>query len=222
MQIGELQATAFKDDELGKVEENTGDAHYLQVPPRALDKKGDGLLGQIPPKSAARSGSESVCTQLRSFFHTKQLERQSQLQGEGLNAETNSLRKRLGPARQFEPEYRRQNALNKFNPDTCEFNILRSQESKICRIKDSVSIFYKRIETLPDPDDPHYNELSKKYFGYKSSLIRSKIDGQVMEMYQPKLIEKGNRNLKMKEERLRVPKSLEEFQEMKREEHRLK
>ena len=43
-----------------------------------------------------------------------------------------------------------------------------------------------------------------------------------MEMYQPKLIEKGNRNLRMKEERLRVPKSLEEFQEMKKEEHRLK
>lgn len=75
---------------------------------------------------------------------------------------------------------------------------------------------------LLDPDDPHYNALSKQYFGYKSSLIRNKIDGQVMEMYQPKLIEKGNDNLKMKEQRLRVPKSMEEFKQMKQEEQELK
>lgn len=99
VQIGELQATAFKDDELGKVEEDMGDAHYLQVPPRALDKKGDGLPGQVLPKGGLRSSPEGVCTQLRSFFHTKQLERQSQPLVESLNAETNSLRRHLSTAR---------------------------------------------------------------------------------------------------------------------------
>jgi len=81
-------------------------------------------------------------------------------------------------------------------------------------MKDAVSIFYKKIETLIDLEDPHYNDLSKKHFGYKYYLVRNQIGGTVAEMIKPELIEKGKMALQAKEDRLRVPKTLDELKEI--------
>jgi hypothetical protein len=39
------------------------------------------------------------------------------------------------------------------------------------RVKDSVNMFYKRVETIIDQNDADINELARK-FGYKSVLMR--------------------------------------------------
>jgi hypothetical protein len=39
------------------------------------------------------------------------------------------------------------------------------------RVKDSVNMFYKRIETLIDQNDNDINALARQ-FGYKSVLVR--------------------------------------------------
>ena len=42
---------------------------------------------------------------------------------------------------------RRQNALNKFSLKCCEYKILHSLEQSTLQVKDSITLFYKRIET---------------------------------------------------------------------------
>ena len=67
--------------------------------------------------------------------------------------------------------YQRQDATNKFNLQFCEFKIMQSLESRMIRVKDSVNIFYKRVETILDVNDKDINELARQ-FGYKSVLMR--------------------------------------------------
>lgn len=60
----------------------------------------------------------------------------------------------------FDPEtsvglgkFRRQNALNEFNKDFCEAKIIEKLEEKITRVKDSISLYYKKIEVQINDDD---------------------------------------------------------------------
>lgn len=47
----------------------------------------------------------------------------------------------------LKPKIQRQNALNKFNLKCCEYKVLISLETTIMKVKDRVTLFYKRIET---------------------------------------------------------------------------
>lgn len=84
----------------------------------------------------------------------------------------------------------RQDALNKFNLQFCEFKIMQSLESRMNRVKDSVNMFYKQIETLIDQEDHDINELARK-FGYKSVFMRDAANKYIMEVYVPCVITKG-------------------------------
>jgi hypothetical protein len=56
------------------------------------------------------------------------------------------------------------------------------------KIKDSLNLFYKRVETIIDISDPHYNKLSKVHFGHKCQLFRDIDDLRfVTEVFVPTL-----------------------------------
>ena len=78
---------------------------------------------------------------------------------------------------------------------------MRSLEHKMVRIKDSISIFYKRIEMIINPDDLDYNGMCRM-FGYKSCLIKNNSGDHIMEVFRPILYEKGKRKLENKEKLL--------------------
>ena len=80
------------------------------------------------------------------------------------------------------------------------------------RVKDSVNMFYKQIETLIDQDDHDINELARK-FGYKSVLMRDASNKYIMEVYVPCVITKGEEKLQLQAEKLEYPTS---FKELKR------
>ena len=53
------------------------------------------------------------------------------------------------------------------------------------RIKDSMNIFYKRVETQVDEEDQDYNIISHK-FGYKSCFVRClECPQYIFEQYVP-------------------------------------
>ena len=63
--------------------------------------------------------------------------------------------------------------------------IIEKLEEKITRVKDSMSLYYKKIEVQINDDDQDYNNLSR-VFGYKTSFVRSIRDRRyIMEIYVP-------------------------------------
>lgn len=64
-------------------------------------------------------------------------------------------------------------------------------------MKDSISLYYKRIESQINDDDQDYNNLSR-VFGYKTCLVRSIRDKKyIMEIYVPVQAAKGASKLKI-------------------------
>ena len=78
------------------------------------------------------------------------------------------------------------------------------------KVKDSISIYYKRIETLINQNDPDYNSLVQ-IFGYKSMIVRDDEHKYMFEIYCPILIEKGSIKLKAKERIIQMPKSFKDL-----------
>ena len=97
-----------------------------------------------------------------------------------------SARATFDPAYKVGPgKFRRQDALNQYNKEFCEALIVEKLEEKITRVKDSMSLYYKKIEVQINDDDQDYNNLSR-VFGYKTSFVRSIRDRKyIMEIYVP-------------------------------------
>ena len=50
-------------------------------------------------------------------------------------------------------EFRRQNALNQFGKEYCTYFIQHNLQDMVLEVKDSMNLFYNRIETHIDEDD---------------------------------------------------------------------
>ena len=63
------------------------------------------------------------------------------------------------------------------------------------KVKNSTSMFYKRVEQVYDSSDEAPHSI-RRLFGHKCQFVRRPADsGQVMEIMVPILVEKGNRKL---------------------------
>jgi len=83
--------------------------------------------------------------------------------------------------------YRRLDAVDIYNKDYCEYLVRQKLEGKQMRIKDSMSMFYSRVETLIDPMDQDYNQIAHE-FGYKCALVRDERQRHLlMEIFLPTL-----------------------------------
>lgn len=65
----------------------------------------------------------------------------------------------------------------------------------VLNVKDSMNLFYNRIETAIDEDDQRLNILSHS-FGFKSKMIISDKDStSIFEIFLPILVRKGKRKI---------------------------
>ena len=72
-----------------------------------------------------------------------------------------------------------------FNYSFCESIVVQKLQSKVARVKDSMSLYYKNIEILIHEDDQDYNYIARQ-FGYRCSLVRDiKNKLFIMEVFEP-------------------------------------
>jgi|APSaa5957512535_1039671.scaffolds.fasta_scaffold214060_1 hypothetical protein len=57
--------------------------------------------------------------------------------------------------------YERNGAIDRFNLKYCEFMVLEKLQPSVNTAKDTVNMYYKRVETLIDSSDDDYNSLSR-------------------------------------------------------------
>lgn len=96
--------------------------------------------------------------------------------------------------------------MNKFSLKCCEYKILHSLEQSTLQVKDSITLFYKRIETRVNDDlYPMRNRVSAMY-GYKSVMIRDDQNKYLMEMYLPIRLIKGQTKIQQMEKRIKLNK----------------